>query len=51
MDVILGGGKELVCFLLITKETEVIVNAVDGDVLEVEYERTVSLIDGFEIWD
>ena len=28
---------ELVCFLSITEETEVIVNSIDSDVLEAEY--------------
>ena len=35
----------LVCFLSITEESEVIVNAVDDDFWESEYERTGCLID------
>ena len=31
---------ELVCFMSITEETEVIVNAVDDDFWEAEYEKT-----------
>ena len=42
---------ELVCFLSIIEETEVIVNSMEDDVLEAEYERTGSLIDGFDSWD
>ena len=37
-------------FLSITEETKVIVNLVGDDVLEVEYERTGSLIDRVESW-
>ena len=37
-------------FLSIAEETEVLVNAVDDDVLESEYEITGSLIITVEIW-
>ena len=42
---------ELVCFLSITEETKVLVNEVDDDVWEAEYERTGSLIYRVESWD
>ena len=42
---------ELVCFLSITEEIGVISNSIDDDFWEAEYERTGSLLDGFEIWD
>ena len=42
---------ELVCFLSITEETKVLVNAVDYDVWEAKYERAVSFIDGVKSWD
>ena len=41
---------ELVCFLSITEETEVIVNWIDDDVWEAEDERTGFFIDWFESW-
>ena len=42
---------ELVCFLSITEETEVIVNSIEYDVEESEDERTGSLIEIVESWD
>ena len=42
---------ELVCFLSITEEKKVLVNAVDDDVWEDEDYITGSCIDVVEIWD
>ena len=42
---------ELVCFLYITEETEVIVNSIYGDILEAKYERTNEFIDVVYSWD
>ena len=39
---------ELVCFLFITQETWVVVNSIDDDSDEAEYERTGALIYGVE---
>ena len=42
---------ELVCFLSITEETEVLVNAVDDYVWESEDEITCSFIYRVKVWD
>ena len=39
---------ELVCFLDITEETEVIVDSIDDDFWEAEDKRTGALIDGVD---
>ena len=41
---------ELACFLSIIEETKVIINAVDDDAWESEYEGTGSFIEGVESW-
>ena len=42
---------ELVCFVSITEDTEIIVDSIDDDVEEDEFGRTGTLIDGVESWD
>ena len=42
---------ELVCFLSIIEENEIIVNSIEYDVWEYEYEILGSLIDQVEQWD
>ena len=51
MDGIFGTQNRICLFLSITEETEVIVNSIDDDVWEFEYEITGVLIDGVESWD
>ena len=48
--VFLEHKTELVYSLLVTEDTKVLVNAVDDDVWEYEYERTGSLIDWIDSW-
>ena len=44
-------GEHKTDFFSITEETKVLVNTVDDDVWEADYEITGSLIDGVESWD
>ena len=44
----LSHKTELVCSLSITEDTEVIVNSIDDDVRQSEYERPGALIDRVE---
>ena len=42
---------ELVCFLVLTEGTEVVVNSIEDVDWEAKYERTCDFIDGVESWD